>query len=570
MTLKRRRLKSDLPEQATFAARASAPRAAAPAPTDSAAAAGADSDEGNGAGSGAAMPAAEAALRQAESLTAAEAARRQTERTSTTKRRLQRRVTPLDILQQPLLLASRKVFDLRRFLIVIGLTVIVLLLPTPAGLSEQGHRALALFVFTGAILALEPAPLPISALLVPVALVALGIDTVSGAFAPFGSPSVFLILTSLFLAEALRKHGLTRRLALHAIVLSGGQLPMLCLSLMLLTALLGMWVMNTATTAVLLPVALTIAQRMPTAEDGRRALPLLVLAVAYGASIGGLATIVGSGENAIAAGVINQVQPFGFMEWMKYGLPVACLLLPFSWWLLRRANPTPHVRLDTSTVETEIARSGPLTSAEREILVVMAVAVFLWVTGEQVERLLGLPPTMLSSVIVAIGAVAYLSFEGIVDWNDMKGVNWGVFLVIGAGFALGSALDATGANAWIAQLAQPVLQPLPFAVTLLIVIVAGFALTQVINDVTLGAIFSPILVALTQAIDIPPARLVVPTIIAVGLAYMLPSASARMALVAVTGAVERKQMVRTGIIVGIPSMVVVYLFFLLLTWAGWI
>jgi sodium-dependent dicarboxylate transporter 2/3/5 len=554
VTFKRRRLKSDLPKQATFAAQ--------PVGKGARDGAGASAQESSGAVNGS------GALPQAEG--AAEAARRQTERTTTTKRRLQRRVTPLDILQQPLLLARRKVFDLRRFLIVIALTTIVLLLPTPEGLSEQGHRALALFVFTGAILALEPAPLPISALLVPVAMVALGIGTVTNAFAPFGSPSVFLILTSLFLAEALRKHGLTRRLALHAIVLSGGRLPMLLLSIMLLTAVLGMWVMNTATTAVLIPVALTIAQRMPTADDGRRALPLLVMAVAYGASIGGLATIVGAGENAIAAGVINQVQPFGFIEWMKYGLPVALLLLPLSWWLLRIANPAPDVRLDTTTVEAEIARSGPLSGAEREILVVMALAVFLWVTGEQVERMLGLPPTMLSSVVVAIGAVAYLSFEEIVDWNDMKGVNWGVFLVIGAGFALGSALDATGANAWIAQLTQPVLQPLPFAVTLLAVIVIGFALTQVINDVTLGAIFSPILVALAQAIGIPPARLVVPTIIAVGLAYMLPSASARMALVAVTGAVERKQMLRTGLVVGLPSVIVVYLFFLLMTWVGWI
>lgn len=548
MTLKRRRLKSDLPKQATFGVQ--------PAP--------AAADAGRGAqGASPAQP--EAAGPGGAS---AEAARRQSERTTSTKRRLQRRVTPLDILQQPLLLARRKVFDLRRFLIVIGLTLIMLLLPTPEGLSGQGHRALALFVFTGAILALEPAPLPISALLVPVALVALGIDTVTGAFAPFGSPSVFLILTSLFLAEALRKHGLTRRLALHAIALSGGRLSMLVLSLMLLTAGLSMWVMNTATTAVLIPVALTIAQRMPNADDARRALPLLVLAVAYGASIGGLATIVGGGENTIAAGVINQVQRFGFIDWMKYGLPVALLLLPLSWWLLRWANPTADVRLDLTSVEADIARSGPLTSAEREILVVMALAVVLWVTGEQVEKILGLPPTVLSSVIVAIVAVAYLSFEEIVDWNDMKGVNWGVFLVIGAGFTLGSALDKTGANAWIAQLAQPVLQPLPFAVTLLIVIGLGFVITQFINDVTLGAIFSPILVALAQAIGIPPARLVVPTIIAVGLAYMLPGASARMALVSVTGAVDRKQMVRTGLIVGLPSVLVVYLFFLLMTYAG--
>lgn len=543
MSLKRTRLKSDLPKQATFAPgrRPGQPGAPPGQPLTTVA-------DGSG-----------------------EAVRVDTlDRTAPSKRRLQRRTTPLEILQAPLLLARRKVFDLRRFLLVLGATAAVLLLPTPAGLSDEGHRALALFVFTGAILALEPAPLPISALLVPVAQVALGIDAVGGAFMPFGQPSVFLILTSLFLAEALRKHGLTRRLALNAIVLSGGRLPMLLLSLMVLTGVLSMWVQNTATTAVLIPVALTIAQRIPNQEDARRALPLLVLAVAYGASVGGLATIVGSGENAIAAGVLNEVMPFGFIDWMAFGLPVMVVLLPLSWWLILRTSNPPDATLDTASVRQEIERGGPLSGAEREIIIVMLIAVTLWIVGGPIERLLGFPDTLLSSVIVSIGAVAYLSFEEIVDWNDIKGVNWGVFLVIGAGFTLGDALDKSGANNWIAGLAQPLLGALPYAVTLFVVIAIGFAITQLINDVTLGAIFSPILVALAQASGISPVRLVVPTILAVGLAYMLPSASARMALVAVTGVVERKVMWRTGLIVGIPSMLVVYLFFVLLSMVGWI
>lgn len=548
MSLKRIRLKSELPKQATY--QPGSRRASMP---PSSAVISAATTPGDAAGAG-----------------TVDTARRLAERTTTTKRRLQRRATPFEILQQPLLMAGRKVFDLRGFLIVIGITGVVLLLPPPAGLSAEGHRALALFVFTGLILALEPAPLPISALLVPVAQVMLGIDTVTGAFQPFGQPSVFLILTSLFLAEALRKHGLTRRLALSAIVVSGGRLPALLLSLMVLTGFLSMWVQNTATTAVLLPVAITIAQRIPGADDGRRALPLLILAVAYGASVGGLATIVGSGENAIAAGALNAVSPFGFVDWMLYALPVAVILLPMSWFLIVRSHNTPNARIDTAPVQGEIERMGPLSGSEREILAVMLIAVLLWIFGEGVARLLGLPATALSSVIVAIGAVAYLSFSEIVDWNDMKGVNWGVFLVIGAGFTLGDALEKTGFNDWIAQLAQPLLSALPFAVTLFVVVGIAFLITQFINDVTLGAIFSPILIALSQAVGIPPARLVVPTIIAVGLAYALPSASARMALVAVTGAVDRREMLRTGLVVGIPSMLVVYLFFLLLTAVGWI
>lgn len=546
MTFKRTRLKSDLPKQATFTVRR---RGRAPVA--------ADGGDAAGVAAGLAPGATESTPRHPS------------ERTTTTKRRLQRRATPLEILQQPILYASRKVFDLRRFLIVLGLTALVLILPPPPGLSEMGQRGLALFVFTGSILALEPAPLPISALLVPVAQVALGIDTVFGAFAPFGQPSVFLILASLFLAEALRKHGLTRRLAMHAIVLGGGRLPVLLLSLMVMTGLLSMWVQNTATTAVLIPVALTIAQRFADPNDARRSLPLLILAVAYGASIGGLATVVGSGENAIASGVLAQVMAFGFVDWMLYGLPIAMILLPMSWWLIVRVLHVPNVTLDTGLVRGEIDRSGPLTSPEREIIVVMATAVFLWIFGEPLGNLLGLPPTLLSSVIVSIGAVAFLSFEELIDWNDMKGVNWGVFLVIGAGFTLGDALVKTGFNEWLATMAQPLLSGLPYAAILLILLVFGFATTQLINDVTLGAIYSPILLALADAIGMSPVKLVVPTIIAVGLAYMLPSASSRMALVAVTGAVDRKLMMRTGLVVGLPSLAVVFMFFLVLEAFGW-
>jgi sodium-dependent dicarboxylate transporter 2/3/5 len=485
--------------------------------------------------------------------------------TTTSKRRLQRRVTPLEILQQPFQMSVRKVFDLRRFLLVIGLTLLVLALPQPPGLSELGQRALALFVFTGAILALEPAPLPIAALLVPICQVALGIDTISGAFAAFSQPSVFLILASLFLAEALRKHGLTRRLALYAIISSGGKPHYLLLSIMLITAFLSMWVQNTATTAVLIPVAITIAQHVTQPSAAKRMTTILIMGIAYGASIGGIATIVGSGENAIASGFLNQVKPFGFWDWMKYGLPVVIILLPLSWLLICWLMRLPQVQIDTKPAHSEMERNGQFSSAEREILLVLGACVVLWLSGGIIEDWLGLPDTLLSSVVVAIGAVALLSIDEVIDWNDVRGVNWGVFLVIGSGFTLGDALDKTGANAWFAAILGPTLNALPFSLVLLVLLVIGFIITQFINDVTLGAIFSPILVSMAMATDIPPERLVVPTIIAIGLAYMFPSASARMTLVAVTGAVERREMLRIGFLVGVPSLVVVYGFFYLLT-----
>ena len=491
-------------------------------------------------------------------------------RTVTSKRRLQRTGTPLRVLQQPIQAGMRKVFDLRRLLFVVGVTAIVLLLPTPAGLSIDGHKALALFAFSGLILALEPAPLPIVALLVPIVQIALGVDDAGGAFEPFGTPVVFLILGSLFLAEALRKHGLTRRLALQAIVSSRGRFGPLLLALMAITGGLSMFVLNTATAAVLIPVAITIAQQVPRPEDGRKALAVLILAIGYSSSIGAIATIMGSGENAIASGLLGQLYGFGFVDWMKYGLPVALLLIPLVWLLLPRLFALPELTIDIEPARREIERLGRLSGPEREIIAVLLVSISLWVAGGYIEHLLKLPATLLSSAVIAIGAVAVLSVEKIVDWSDLKGVNWGVFFVIGAGLTLGDALEKTGASSWFANLVAPSLEGLPFFGVLAALILLAFCITQFMNNVPLGAILAPVLITLGLASGIDPVRLVIPTIFAVALAFALPSGSARMILIAVTGVVNRQEMLRTGVIVGLACSGVIFMFFLLLSQLGMI
>ncbi len=491
-------------------------------------------------------------------------------RTVASKRRLQRPDTPLRVLQQPIQAGMRKVFDLRRLLFVVGLTLIVLLLPTPAGLSLGGHKALALFVFSGLILALEPAPLPIVALLVPIVQIALGVDDAGGAFEPFGTPVVFLIMGSLFLAEALRKHGLTRRLALHAIVGSRGRFGQLLLALMGITGGLSMFVLNTATAAVLIPVAITIAQQVPRPEDGRKALSVLILAIGYSSSIGAIATIMGSGENAIASGLLQQLYGFGFVDWMKYGLPVALLLIPLAWLLLPRLFALPKLTIDIEPARREIERLGRLSGPEREIIAVLLISVSLWVGGGYIEHLLKLPTTLLSSAVIAIGAVAVLSVEKIVDWSDLKGVNWGVFFVIGAGLTLGDALEKTGASAWFADLMAPTFEGLPFVLVLGGLVLLAFCITQFMNNVPLGAILAPVLITLGQASAIDPLRLVFPTIFAVALAFALPSGSARMILIAVTGVVNRREMLRVGLIVGLACAGVIFLYFYTLSRFGWI
>ncbi len=474
---------------------------------------------------------------------------------------------------QPLIArsAQRMQGPLSRFAIVVALTLGVLLLPTPEGLTPQGHRALALFVFTGSILALEPVSLPIAALMVAMAQVALGIGTTQQGFEPFSRPVVFLILASLFLAEALRSHKLTRRLALLTIVASGGGIRKLLLGLMSIAAVLSMWVENTATAAVLIPVALTISKQIPDPKKARRLLVLLVLGIAYAASLGGMVTIMGAASNAVASGFLVQIRRWTFVSWFVYGLPSFLLLFPLTFWLLLRMVPIDIPRLDVDPAREEVQKLGPMGPADWEIIWTMIVAAFFWVGGSFIEPALGLPPTMLSAAMVAVGAVAYLAVRQILNWEDVKGVSWGIFLIIGAGLSLGEALNRTGATNWFAGIITPLVTGPPLFVSMMILVYLSALLTNVMNNTTIAAVFVPILINLAQADPtLNPVQLVLPVTLATTFGYSLPSASGRMALIAATGIVNRNEMMRYGIVMTIVSSGVLAVFFYVLALLKWV
>ena len=476
---------------------------------------------------------------------------------------------PLRVLQ-PRVVRTAKRF-VGRFGLVLLLTVAVLLLPTPAGLSPEGHRALAVFVFTGSILALEPVSLPIAALLIPVVMIALGLADTTLAFSTFSRPVVFLILASLFLAEGLRKHGLTRRLALSTIVATGGGIPMLSLGLMGLAALFSMWVENTATAAVLIPVALTISRQIPDPKKARPLLVLLVLGIAYGASLGGMVTIMGSASNAVASGFLAQIQPWTFFDWMKYGLPAFMFVFPVSWWLLVRLVRVPVQRLDVEPIREQVAKLGPMSRYERELLFTLGGAVVLWVSGSFIEEALGLPSTLLSAATVAVIAVGYLAVRNIINWEDVKGVSWGIFLVIGAGLSLGEALTRSGATDWLAGLITPLVKGPPPLVSILLMVTLTAFLTDLMSNTTVAAVFVPILITLAENDPtLNAVQLVLPVTMATTFGYSLPSSSGRMALIAASGLVTRAEMLRTGVIVTLGSAAVLGLFFYVLTLLNWI
>jgi sodium-dependent dicarboxylate transporter 2/3/5 len=449
-----------------------------------------------------------------------------------------------------------------RFASVVALTVLVLLLPTPAGLSAVGKKAMAAFVFTAGIFALLPVPLPFAGLMVPVVLVLLGVASPAQAFENLSRPIIMLILGSLFIAEALRKHGVTRRLALTSIVASGGGVSRLLLGMMVIAGMLSMWMENTATAAVLIPVALTISSQVQDEDRSREILVLLVMGIAYAASIGGMATVTGSASNAVASSFLAEVRPWTFIDWMRYGIPSFLLVFPLTWWALKRLVKVGVERLDISRAREDLRNLGPIRGVEWETIATLNVTILFWVSGSYLEAFLGLPPMTLSPAVVAMTAVAYLALRGIIEWEDVRGVSWGMFFTISAGLSLGEALVRTGATDWMSGLIRPVLLGTPLLFGLLFLVFMSSLLTNVVNNATVAAVFVPILISIAQGDpSFNSVQLVLPLTLATTFGYALPSASGRMALISATGIVERRVMARVGMIVTLVSALVLSMLF---------
>ena len=452
-----------------------------------------------------------------------------------------------------------------RFVAVAALTLLVLLMPTPAGLTVEGKRALAAFVFTGTMFALQPIPLPFAGLMVPVMLVALGLADSVQAFEALSKPIIILILGSLFLAEALRKHGITRRLALLSIVTSGGRVDRLVFSLMALAALLSMWMENTATAAVLIPVAITISSKVPDQEQSKELLILLVLGIAYAASVGGMATVTGSASNAVASEFLSEIRVWRFIDWMKYGLLALVFVFPVTWWTLLKALNVSVEKLDIEATRGELEDLGGLRGVEREVLAVLGATILMWMGGSFIEGALGLPSTFLAPSVVGMIAVSYMALRDIIQWEDVKGVSWGMFFAISAGLSLGEALKRSGATAWLTDISSPLLSETPFVFALVVVVFASALLTNVVNNATVAAVFVPIMIDLAAA---DPAfnslRLVLPLTMATTFGYALPSASGRMALISATGIIESRDMIKYGMIMTVVSSVTLIALFYVL------
>lgn len=441
------------------------------------------------------------------------------------------------------------VITLISFLVCLGVYQIL-----PFGVDEK--KGLVLLLFIGILWLTEALHVTITALLVPIGAIALGVTdiTTQKAFSTFADPIIFLFFGGFALATALHIQKLDKKIAYWMISLSGSHLGITTFALFGITALLSMWISNTATAAMMLPLAMGIMSHLDAKKD-RNTFVFILLGIAYSASIGGLGTLVGSPPNAIAAKALG----YDFNDWLKIGLPMMIILMPvmvLSLFLVFRPNLNRKVEVVVEEIPWTIGR-------------VLALAIFLitaiaWISGDVLKSSLGIsaPDTFVSvACAIAVGVLGLASWKQISDNTD-----WGVLFLFGGGLTLSAVLKDSGASLVLGQyVAQTFGQSHPFVV-ILSVVVFIIILTEFTSNTASAALLVPVFAAIAAQMNMPETVLVLMIGIGASCAFMLPVATPPNAIVYGTGLMKQKDMIRAGAVLNVFCIAIlsVYGYFFLM------
>lgn len=469
---------------------------------------------------------------------------------------------------------SLEPWDLRRKIgLVAGPALFALLWAIPiSSLQETPHRALAVAVWMAVWWLTEAIPLAATALL-PLALFPfLGVLTMAETGPSYMDNNIILFFGGMLLAMSMRRWGLDRRIALRIVLWTGTGPRRLVLGFMCATAFLSMWISNTATTMMMLPIALAVIERREKRaeddEDPAWGVPLL-LGVAYGASIGGMATLVGTPTNLVFAAALTRLYPeapaIDFPQWMMVGLPLVVVLLPLAWlYLTRVAFPLPAADEGDegrSVLEAKIRQLGPMSYGEAGVACVFSLTALAWIFCTDLrlgfveipgwKTLLGLPGANDSTVAV-LSAVLLFSIPAslrhgdfLLDWGWARRIPWRVILLFGGGIALARGVADSGLAAWIGSRLQ-IIEGIPIWVMVAAVCVLMTLLTEITSNTATATVFMPVMAATATALRVDPMLLMIPAALSASCAFMLPVATPPNAIVFGSGKIRMSQMARAG------------------------
>lgn len=401
----------------------------------------------------------------------------------------------------------------------------------------------------------ESIPIPAASVLPFAAFPLAGVLTHQQASAALGNTVILLLMGAFMLSKAIEKSGIHERFALGMIRVVGGHGGgRLVLAFMLTSALISMWISNSATALMLTPMALAVIAR---SGDSRLAVPLL-LGIAYGASVGGTGTLIGTPPNVIFAGVYEQAtgQEYGFLRWMQTGLPVVALAIPaMALWLsrhLRNARPI------------ELRRQGPWRKPEVRVMVVFGITILAWITRSEPfggwSGLVGIQAAGDSTVALAAVVVMFLVPDGedgrLLDWKMAGSIPWGMLLLFAGGICIAAAFTASGLAALIGN-ALGGLADLPVFVLILSICLTVTFLTEITSNTATATLLMPVLAAAAVGAQVAPELLMIPAAISASCAFMLPVATAPNAVIYGSGKVSIGEMARTGFVLNLLGVLVI-------------
>ncbi|EJL3947545.1 DASS family sodium-coupled anion symporter [Vibrio parahaemolyticus] len=413
---------------------------------------------------------------------------------------------------------------------------------------------ISILVFVAILWLTEAIHVSITALLIPMLAVFLGVFNTQTALNNFSNSIIFLFLGGFALAAALHKQKLDQALADKVLLIARGRMSVAVFMLFGVSAGLSMWISNTATAAMMLPLVLGVMTKLD-AKKNHNTFLFVLLGIAYSASIGGIATLVGSPPNAIAAAEVG----LNFTEWMKLGLPISLILMPIAilvLYTMTKPDLSHKFELDHKPVEW--------TNGKMVTLAIFLLTVTLWIFSKPINTMLG--GFAKFDTLVAIGAILLLGASRAVEWKDIeKTTDWGVLILFGGGICLSNVLKATGTSVFLAHSLTGFLEQAGVLLTILSVVAFVVFLTEFASNTASAALLVPVFATIAEALGLSPVILSALIAVAASCAFMLPVATPPNAIVFGTGHIKQKEMMRIGFVLNIACIGALTLF----AWLFW-
>ncbi|OAN18071.1 Anion transporter [Photobacterium jeanii] len=426
-------------------------------------------------------------------------------------------------------------FDRNSLILLADIALFTILLNT-LPFEKNVVIGLSILAFVAILWLTEAVHVSITAILVPILAIGFGVFETPKALSNFANPIIFLFLGGFALAAALHKQELDKAIADKVLLIAKGRMSVAVFMLFGVTAFLSMWISNTATTAMMLPLVLGVLNKV-NAKSERSTYVFVLLGIAYCASIGGIATVVGSPPNAIAAAEVG----LNFTEWMAFGLPISLILLPITvllLYVLLKPNLNHTFELDHKPVEWS---NGKLIT-----LAIFALTVSCWIFSKPINAFLG--GFSKFDTLVALGAIVLLGASRVVAWKDIeKSTDWGVLLLFGGGICLSNVLKATGTSVFLAHSLGGFLEQAGLFFTILVVAAFVVFLTEFASNTASAALLVPVFATVAEALGVSPVVLSALIAVAASCAFMLPVATPPNAIVFGSGHIKQSEMMKAGI-----------------------